>query len=30
MFDKNKRVLWLLNHRTLMPYEAKLLRRLGF
>jgi hypothetical protein len=30
MFKKNKRVLWLLNHRTLMPYEAPLVRRLGF
>lgn len=30
MFNKNKRVLWLLNHRTLMPYEAPLIRRLGF
>lgn len=30
MFNKKKRVLWLLNHRTLMPYEAPLIRRLGF
>jgi len=30
MFDKNKRILWLLNHKTLMPYEAPLIRRLGF
>lgn len=27
---KHKRVLWLLNHRTLMPYEAKLLMELGY
>lgn len=27
---KHKRVLWLLNHRTLMPYEAKLLVELGY
>lgn len=30
MISKNKRILWLLNHRTLMPYEAPLIRRLGF
>ena len=30
MFHRNKRVLWLLNHKTLMAYEAKLLLRLGF
>ncbi len=30
MFEKHKRILWLLNHRTLMPYEAPLIRRLGF
>ncbi|MBC7983424.1 MAG: hypothetical protein H7Y02_06170, partial [Candidatus Obscuribacterales bacterium] len=30
MFKKNKRILWLLNHRTLMPYEASLIQRLGF
>jgi len=30
MHKKNKRILWLLNHRTLMPYEAPLIRRLGF
>jgi hypothetical protein len=30
MRTKNKRVLWLLNHKTLMPYEAKLLCDLGF
>jgi hypothetical protein len=30
MFHRNNRVLWLLNHKTLMPYEAKLLLRLGF
>lgn len=30
VFRKNKRILWLLNHRTLMPYELPLIRRLGF
>lgn len=30
MFNRNKRILWLLNHRTLMPYEAPLIQRLGF
>jgi hypothetical protein len=30
MFQKNKRVLWLLNHKTLMPYEVQLLLNLGF
>ncbi|AND71051.1 hypothetical protein ATSB10_35970 [Dyella thiooxydans] len=30
MRAKNKRVLWLLNHKTLMPYEARLLCDLGF
>ncbi|QGW80716.1 DUF7024 domain-containing protein [Variovorax paradoxus] len=30
MFNKHKRILWLLNHRTLMPFEAPLIRRLGF
>jgi hypothetical protein len=30
MFHRNKRVLWLLNHKTLMPYEAQLLVNLGF
>ena len=30
MFNKSKRILWLLNHRTLMPYEAPLIQRLGF
>jgi hypothetical protein len=30
MHNRNKRVLWLLNHRTLMPYEAKLLVDLGY
>jgi hypothetical protein len=30
MFHKNKRVLWLLNHKTLMPCEAQLLLNLGF
>lgn len=27
---KGQRILWLINHRTLMPYEAKLLLQLGF
>ena len=30
MFNKHKRILWLLNHRTLMPFEAPLIQRLGF
>jgi hypothetical protein len=30
LLNKNKRVLWLLNHKTLMPYEAKLLVELGY
>ena len=30
MFNKNQRILWLLNHRTLMPYECPLLQRHGF
>ena len=30
MRSKHKRVLWLLNHKTLMPYEAGLLQDLGF
>jgi len=30
MFNRNKRILWILNHRTLMPYEAPLIQRLGF
>lgn len=30
MLRKNKRVFWLLNHKTLMPYETRLLERLGF
>jgi hypothetical protein len=30
MYKRNKRVLWLLNHKTLMPYEANLLCDLGF
>jgi hypothetical protein len=30
MRSKRKRVLWLLNHKTLMPYEAGLLQDLGF
>lgn len=30
MQKKNKRVLWLLNHKTLMPYEVKLMIELGY
>ncbi|MBV8669490.1 MAG: hypothetical protein JOZ28_09775 [Candidatus Eremiobacteraeota bacterium] len=30
MRERNKRVLWLLNHKTLMPYEVGLLQDLGF
>ncbi len=30
MFNKERRILWLLNHRTLMPYEAPLIQKLGF
>jgi hypothetical protein len=30
MHKRNKRVLWLLNHKTLMPYEVKLLLELGY
>jgi hypothetical protein len=30
MKKRNGRVLWLLNHKTLMPYEVPLLRELGF
>ncbi len=30
MQKRNKRILWLLNHKTLMPYEAKLLIELGY
>lgn len=30
MNKRNKRILWLLNHKTLMPYEAVLLQDLGF
>ena len=30
MRNRNKRILWLLNHKTLMPYEVKLLLELGF
>jgi len=30
MLRKNKRILWLLCHKTLMPYEVPLLRSLGF
>src|SRR6266478_6746744 len=29
MLHRSKRVLWLLNHKTLMPYEAQLLLNLG-
>jgi hypothetical protein len=30
MLRKNKRILWLLNHKTLMQYEVPLLRSMGF
>lgn len=30
MHSRNKRVLWLLNHKTLMPYEVPLMMELGF
>lgn len=30
MKNKNRRILWLLNHKTLMSYEVPLLRSLGF
>ena len=30
MRKRNNRILWLLNHRTLMPYEVPLLKELGF
>jgi hypothetical protein len=30
LFRRNRRIAWLLNHRTLMPYEADLIHRLGF
>lgn len=30
MKKRNKRVLWLLNHKTLMPYEVNLMIELGF
>jgi hypothetical protein len=30
MRNRSKRVLWLLNHKTLMPYEVPLLLSLGF
>lgn len=30
MLKKHKRVLWLLNHRTLMPFEVPLLIKLGY
>ncbi|HVT62935.1 MAG TPA: hypothetical protein VHD33_05555 [Legionellaceae bacterium] len=30
MNNRHKRVLWLLNHKTLMPYEVQLLIDLGF
>lgn len=30
MFKKHKRILWLLNHRTLMPFEVRLLMKLGY
>ena len=30
MLRKNKRILWLLNHKTLMQYEVPLLLKMGF
>jgi hypothetical protein len=30
MFKRNRRILWLLNHKTLMPAEAGLLTGLGY
>lgn len=30
MRERNRRVVWLLNHKTLMPYEVGLLHDLGF
>jgi hypothetical protein len=30
MLYKNKRILWLLNHKTLMQYEVPLLLKMGF
>jgi predicted O-methyltransferase YrrM len=30
MFKRNQRILWLINHRTLMPFEARLIADLGF
>ena len=30
MKNKHKRILWLLNHKTLMPYEVKLMIELGY
>lgn len=30
MFNRNRRILWLLNHKTLMPFEVRLLIALGF
>lgn len=30
MYRKSRRILWLLNHKTLMPYEVPLMMDLGF
>lgn len=30
MLRKSRRILWLLNHKTLMPYEVPLIMNLGF
>ena len=30
LMARNRRVLWMLNHRTLLPFEAPMLERLGF
>jgi hypothetical protein len=30
MLKKHNRILWLLNHKTLMPFEVGLMRELGF
>lgn len=30
MFNRHRRVLWLLNHKTLMPFEVALLIELGY
>lgn len=30
MFQRHRRIAWLLNHRTLMPFEVGLMQRLGY